>query len=776
MKPNKLGYKFLFLMTFLTTISYIIWRIFYTIPLGEGKIALVIGIGLLLVEFIGMLEAFEHYYNMSYILTPQKQAPPASWYPDIDVFIATYNEPAELLQKTINGCIKMDYPDKTKVHIYICDDNRRPEIEALAQKMGVNYIKRKDNKDAKAGNYNHALNVTSSPIIVTLDADMIPMRHFLMTLIPYFYEETAIREARTRGEKIPEKKIGFIQAPQNFYNPDLFQFNLYSEAKIPDEQDYFYRDVQISRNKSNAVIYGGSNTAISRKALNEVGGFFTGVITEDFATGIMIQKKGYTCYAIDKIIASGLSPSDLKSLINQRKRWARGCIQTMKATGFLYKRGWSFAQRLCYLSSVIYWYSPLKRLFYLISPIAFSVFSIIVVKCSVQQVLLFWLPMYFFQYWTLKVLSSNIRNTRWTNVYETILFSSLLPAVILETFGIKNRKFSVTRKDGQIDNLKTYRIWHSIPYFILAFLCVLGILNCIRSMFATGYAAYIVILFWLLNNLYMLIMTLFFINGRTIKRKSERYKAELPCKIIFDDKCIRATTVDISENGFAFVLNFPEYIPDTRDIKGILENDRHTASFSCRISKVTHTDDTYIYAVYIIKCDDFENQLSLYSIIYDRLPSLPRKIAVSNSLFDDLVINAKKRKHQKEYINRRLPRIYLNKSLSTLEGPTVKLVDFNFAYTKINSSVDLCIYKHLTLKLPEDIFINCRLVKSFSSLSNTSCLYAIDNMDELVNNNNFLDILQSWQNIAIRKKAAKKVNTKENRGVVANEFYERNYF
>ena len=35
------------------------------------------------------------------------------------------------------------------------------------------------------------------------------------------------------------------------------------------------------------MIYGGSNTVLSRAALDKIGGFYTESITEDFATGIL---------------------------------------------------------------------------------------------------------------------------------------------------------------------------------------------------------------------------------------------------------------------------------------------------------------------------------------------------------------------------------------------------------------------------------------------------------------------------------------------------------
>lgn len=168
----------------------------------------------------------------------------------------------------------------------------------------------------------------------------------------------------------------------------------------------------MARNRTNSVIYGGSNTVISREALEEVDGFYTYSITEDFATGILIQSKGYRCYAIPEVHASGLSPTDLKSLIKQRERWARGCIQTGRRLNILFRRGLGFWQKISYISSITYWYASIKRFVYIMAPILFSVFNVIVVKCTLLQVLVFWLPMYILSSLSLKIFSQNIRNTR----------------------------------------------------------------------------------------------------------------------------------------------------------------------------------------------------------------------------------------------------------------------------------------------------------------------------------------------------------------------------
>ena len=213
-----------FVINMFCTITYLVWRIFFTIPFEYGIVSIVAGVGLLVVEALGMIESFVHYANMSSVHGYPLPKIPIERYPHVDIFIATYSEEPKLLCKTINGCKHIDYPDPSKVHIYLCDDNRRPEMRKLAEQMGVNYLDRPDNKGAKAGNLNNALKHSTSPYVVTLDADMIPKSDFLMKMVPYFVDAEIKNEGREEEDKI---KLGFVQSPQCFYNPDLFQFNLF---------------------------------------------------------------------------------------------------------------------------------------------------------------------------------------------------------------------------------------------------------------------------------------------------------------------------------------------------------------------------------------------------------------------------------------------------------------------------------------------------------------------------------------------------------------------
>lgn len=740
-KFKTLKNRFLFISTVIFTCIYVIWRIFFTIPFGYGMASVFWGMFLLIVEVLGMFEAAVHYFGMSNIQYPVRPEVDGKLYPDVDIYVATYNEPAELLYKTLNGCNNMEYPDKSKVHIYLCDDGNREEMRELARSMQVNYLTRTDRKGAKAGNLNNALAHSTSPLVVVFDADMIPMHDFLTACVPYF---------------LTEEKIGFIQTPQSFYNPDLFQYYLFSESRIPNEQNYFYKDIQVARNKSNSVIFGGSNTMLSRKALEEVGGFYTKVITEDFATGMLIQSKGYKCYAIDEVHASGLSPSDLITLTKQRDRWARGCIQSGRKLNILFRKGLNVKQKLSYVAAITYWYSSVKRLIYIMAPILFSVFGIMVVKCTLWQVLVFWLPMYLLNDAVLKQLSRKIRSVKWTNIYETIMFPSLIIPVILETFGVSRSTFSVTKKDGIADDTN-FRIRKSLPHLFFAVLSVIGIVNCIRYTFNTGSMAYSVVLFWLVSNFYNILMAVFFMLGRKTYRKTERFFAEVDCIISYDNNTIVAKTVDISETGIAFLLDTPQYIPNNKPIAILLNTDRYHAEFTGKIVHVEQFKNKWKYAVMLTQIEE-NNFKQFLNIIYDREPSLPMNLDINSSIYDDLRVNILTRNKKTVAFNRRLPRIRLDKIVESKEHGKVKIVCYNYEYIEIEANI-LGNADKITLSISEDINVECILVRVLKDEGNgkgiknkknhsssSQLLYSIKDYEMLASNSYFVKILYQWIN------------------------------
>ncbi len=729
-----------FSLNIIFTSIYLIWRFFFTIPFEYGAVSIIAGLTLLIVEFFGLLEALVHYFNMHKLEIYEPADVPLERFPHVDVYIATYNEPSDILYKTVNGCLHMDYPDKSKVHIYLCDDGRRSEVKALAKKMKVGYLDRKDNKHAKAGNLNNALSKTTSPLVVTFDADMIPRHEFLMRTIPYFVENEMINEKLDEAER---EYIGFVQTPQVFYNPDLFQFNLFSENRIPNEQDYFYRDIQVSRNKTNSVIYGGSNTILSRKALEDIGGFFTESITEDYGTGILLQKKGYKCIAINEPLASGLSPNDLKSLIQQRVRWARGVISTNRKMHIWLTPQLTLMQKVNYWASCWYWYAPLKRLVYFISPILYGVFGYVVIKCHLWEILLFWLPMYITSNISLRMLSRNIRNTKWTAVYETVLFPYMIVPVLLETFGVSLKSFKVTEK-GRAENEKGKNLPYLIPFLLLVILSVIGILRCIFIMLASGNMGPLVVLFWLIVNFFTLLMSMFFIMGRQLMRKNERSLAVEECRIYTKNHIYEAVTTDIAEEGIAIQMDMPISYKENEIIGIKVWNERYSSSVKGQIVHVNNikrmnkADSRWKYAFKITdKGKEYDQYLQ---ILYDRVPTLPQNLDSSSGSFDDLLINLKRRAAKPFYQKRKMPRVDLEIDLPDETGRRWEVRDFNYQYISINTEITP---DHITLIINEEM--DLKLTCSYDrNVSQNMQLYKVDNFNDIYENKAMIKALEDW--------------------------------
>jgi cellulose synthase (UDP-forming) len=391
-------YRTLFIFTLIAIVVYLVWRTFFSLPLKYGVVAFIFGLFLLIAEYFASFEAVVNYTMLSEFTPPEMPNIPIDWYPHVDICIATHNETVDMLYTTINGCKFLDYPDKSKVHIHLCDDNARPEMEQLAKEFGIHYWGISNNRDAKGGNLNNAIRQTYAPIVVTLDADMIPRHEFLMKTVPYFFLPKMKKDQegnwipKTPDEIDPNEKIGFVQTPQGFYNPDLFQYNLYSENKVPGEQDYFFREINVARSVKNATIYAGSNTLISREALEDVDYIAVDTITEDILTGMRIQKLGYKTIATSELLVQGQAPISIKGLLSQRERWGRGCIDTMRQEAVVFSGRMTFAQKVNYLTAWIFWWLYAGRAVFIAAPIVVILFNLPIVHAEMWQVFVWRAP------------------------------------------------------------------------------------------------------------------------------------------------------------------------------------------------------------------------------------------------------------------------------------------------------------------------------------------------------------------------------------------------
>jgi len=742
-------YNILVIISTVLMVVYFVWRAFFTFPVEYGAVSMICAAILFICELVSAVEAFVHLLASRNPVIPEKPDIPIEWYPDVDVFIATHNESTDVLYKTVNGCKHMKYPDKSKVHIWICDDGYRMEVKELAEKMGVGWQGLQNNKLAKAGNLNNALSKTSAPLVVTFDADMIPTRNFLVETVPYFFLPKMKKQkdgtwVRRRFEEIdPEYKIGFIQTPQNFYNPDLFQYNLFAEDKVPNEQDYFFREINVSRNKTNSPIYAGSNTVISRQALEEVGGIATGTITEDFETGIHIQGRGYSCYAIDKVLAHGLAPDTIDSLIKQRERWGRGCIYSLRKMHIWTNDEIPWPAKISYYSCKIYWWTFFRRFIFILCPIIFSVFSIPVMVCKPWELLLFWLPSYFMFSQVQKIASGEIRTNRWSNIIDTVLFPYLLIPILMEALGFEQHKFHVTRKDRVIEDSTDVRL--AIPHSILLVFSIFSLFLGLHDLITYKAVGSVIIIYWLVVNSFALLMAIFFMLGRRNLRMAERYKANLPVKVIFDGITYYGQSIDVSETGLSVKIDQSILMPKG-DVRIHIKTHHYNAHFNARevyVNEFIDEEDgekAYKYSFVLTELDD-KNKEQYYQLIYDREPSLPSYTAKNDSVFGSIADNVNNRMDGVINQKRRLYRLDVNENVVTKSGKEVFMYDYSYRYTVLardpQEDADT-----VELVFDHDIVAVCDYVRDFGD---GRALYKIRNGEELLFNDDFADNISRWE-------------------------------
>lgn len=533
----KMNIKYRKIMVFnscITSSVYIIWRV-TAIPFHSGIVSAVLGIALYCAELIGCFAFFNFQYLFLGSYNPKKKTLKEysnESIPLVDILICTYNEPLYLLRMTIAAATNIEYP-QSRFKIYVCDDGRRSELKKMCTQYGVEYITRDNNEGAKAGNINNALRHISGDLFAVLDADMIPKKEFLKETVGYF--------------KNPN--IAFVQTPQVYYNQDMYQYNL--ARKMPNEQDFFMRDIQEARATKNATLHIGTNAVFNRKAVLEIGGYPSYSITEDMAVGMTLQANGYESVFVNEELVYGLSATTFSELVKQRDRWCRGNLQVIKKNNILLKKGFTFGQKIAYLDGGLYWFANVQKMLYIILPIFYLLTGIPIMICKLSVLLPAVLPCLLGQVLVFSVLTPKTRSLLWAHYYETIMAPYLSLSVIKEILNLKIN-FNVTAKETIIKK-RTFHGSMVFPHIVLFGLTILAwSIAAIKLIRGDMYIEAAVLNFlWSAFNMAGLIIAIRVAWQKPIYRKTERVqiKEETPCIIKCKRKCVHASLKDISGRG-----------------------------------------------------------------------------------------------------------------------------------------------------------------------------------------------------------------------------------
>lgn len=103
-------------------------------------------------------------------------------------------------------------------------------------------------------------------------------------------------------------------------------------------------------------------------------------VTEDMATAMRMHGMGWESVYHHEILAYGLAPEDVQTMLTQRLRWAQGTIQVLLRENPLVQRGLKPGQRLMYFATMWSYLSGFAAVVYIAAPIVYLTLGILPVS------------------------------------------------------------------------------------------------------------------------------------------------------------------------------------------------------------------------------------------------------------------------------------------------------------------------------------------------------------------------------------------------------------
>lgn len=546
---------FVFASVWLAVLRYLDWRLFVTVLPATGS-----AVELCWIWFVFMLEVIAHgdalILYMTFLRTTDRRreadaheqrlrGTAIATLPVVDVYIPTYNEPFNVLEKTIVGALALDYPH---VQIWVLDDGRRSWLRDYCTSKGVGYLTRPNNAHAKAGNINHALKHTDGEFVAIFDADFVPQRDFLMRTMGFF----------------SDPKVGIVQVPHAFYNHDPMQTNLAMRKALPDDQRFFFEAIMPSRDAWDAAFCCGSNSITRRAAMRDVGDALpTGSITEDMLLSLSMLRRGYITRYLCERLAFGLAPESLKAFFVQRERWARGALQIMYLPEGPFGHNLHFMHRLMFLPT--HWLSQsLTATMAIVTPLVFLWTGLPpLVNVTIESVVHYLLPMVMAMVGGITVFAQKRYFPLAAQVLATFQAFKLMPAILQTLIRPHGLLFKVTPKGADAAGLGYERC----IYWISAALMIATLLgmtvNALPEWRLVEQSALVpLVAFWGVVNVTVLFLVCMLCVPIPIRRAEERFEISEPVAIRGRDNLhLIGRLVDISLSGVAIAFDGRRGLP-----------------------------------------------------------------------------------------------------------------------------------------------------------------------------------------------------------------------
>jgi len=377
----------------------------------------------------------------------RRQKPTASWSdpttaPKVSIHLACSNEPPAMVIEAIQHLLRLDWP---ALEIIVVDNNTKdPDlwrpVAAFADQCGdprLRFFHLPHWPGFKAGALNFALGQTDPQAswVGVVDADYLVDPRWIQAVSGYFQDPAT----------------GLIQAPQAHRDALVQPFSRLAYW----EYEGFFRIGMHHRHQRNAIIQHGTMTLIRAQTLRALGGWNEDCICEDSELGLRILAERLNAIYVDEVFGRGLLPEDFSTYRRQRRRWAQGAMQILKAHArkLLFPSTLTQSQRYHFLAGWLPWIGDALHLVFSLGAIVWSIGALAAPSKFPLPAPLLLLPLLVFVSFRLLIglaLYTRRVNCRWPDALGASLAGLALSHVIARGLfsGLVNKKavFEITQK------------------------------------------------------------------------------------------------------------------------------------------------------------------------------------------------------------------------------------------------------------------------------------------------------------------------------------------
>ena len=238
----------------------------------------------------------------------------AEW-PKVTVQLPVYNE-AHVISRLICGACNLDYAPN-RLQIQVVDDST-DETTAFAAQLVKQYqarghdielVHRAHRTGFKGGALREALKTATGQFIAIFDADFVPPRNFLQSLLPYFQHEP---------------RLGMVQSRWGHLNRE-YSANTRAQAMGVDAH---FTVEQTARSTGGLFMnFNGSGGVWRKECILDAGNWQDDTLCEDLDLSFRAQLRDWRFLYVPEVVSPAELPAQVAAFKRQQFRWAKGSLQ-----------------------------------------------------------------------------------------------------------------------------------------------------------------------------------------------------------------------------------------------------------------------------------------------------------------------------------------------------------------------------------------------------------------------------------------------------------------